>query len=163
MKQLYSLLVVLVLSLILISCTQLFGPQPTGPAAVRQAIEEAGFRFATALNQGDAAAVAALYVEDARLLAPNTPMISGRQGIQAFWQDYIHMTSSREVTLQVQKIDYNGDLAYEVGSYTLRFQLTASGSPPMTDDGKYVVVWKRQRDGSWKIAVDTWNTDLPMP
>ena len=30
------------------------------------------------------------------------------------------------------------------------------------DNGKYVVVWKRQR-GAWKIAVDTWNTDAPAP
>src|SRR5437764_11143066 len=31
------------------------------------------------------------------------------------------------------------------------------------DRGKYVAVWKKQADGNWKVAVDTWNTDLPFP
>jgi len=31
------------------------------------------------------------------------------------------------------------------------------------DRGKYVAVWKKQADGNWKVAVDTWNTDLPCP
>jgi ketosteroid isomerase-like protein len=31
-----------------------------------------------------------------------------------------------------------------------------------SDPGKYVVVWKRQED-DWKLAVDIWNTNSPLP
>ena len=32
---------------------------------------------------------------------------------------------------------------------------------PAADDGKYIEIWKRQADGSWKIAYDIFNSDLP--
>ena len=32
-----------------------------------------------------------------------------------------------------------------------------------TDSGKYVVVWKKQDDGNWRLHVDIWNSDLPAP
>jgi ketosteroid isomerase-like protein len=31
----------------------------------------------------------------------------------------------------------------------------------MTDRGKYLAVWKKQADGSWKCVADMFNTDLP--
>jgi ketosteroid isomerase-like protein len=34
---------------------------------------------------------------------------------------------------------------------------------PMTDKGKYLEVWKKQADGTWKCVVDMFNTDLPAP
>jgi ketosteroid isomerase-like protein len=36
------------------------------------------------------------------------------------------------------------------------------GSPIM-DRGKYVAVWKKQADGSWKVAAESFNSDLPVP
>jgi ketosteroid isomerase-like protein len=32
---------------------------------------------------------------------------------------------------------------------------------PVTERGKYVAIWKKQPDGRWKAAVDTFNSDLP--
>jgi hypothetical protein len=29
----------------------------------------------------------------------------------------------------------------------------------ITDKGKFIVVWKKQADGTWKAAYDTWNSD----
>ena len=55
----------------------------------------------------------------------------------------------------------SGDLAYSTGAY----QMSApddSGKSSI-DRGKYVAVWKKQTDGNWKVAVDIWNTDLPLP
>jgi ketosteroid isomerase-like protein len=34
---------------------------------------------------------------------------------------------------------------------------------PVTDRGKYVTIWKKQADGSWKVIADIFNSDLPMP
>jgi ketosteroid isomerase-like protein len=53
----------------------------------------------------------------------------------------------------------SGDLGYSQGTYDLTFN-DPSGKP-MTDRGKYLEVWKKQADGSWKCAVDTFNSDLP--
>jgi ketosteroid isomerase-like protein len=54
----------------------------------------------------------------------------------------------------------SGDTAYEIGKYTLKIQ--PAGQEAMTDSGKYLVVWKRQAEGTWKLHVDIWNSSMPM-
>ena len=34
---------------------------------------------------------------------------------------------------------------------------------PIPDHGKYIEIWRRQSDGSWKVALDIFNSDLPLP
>jgi ketosteroid isomerase-like protein len=53
----------------------------------------------------------------------------------------------------------SGDVAYTYGTYDL--SMTGPDGRPVTDKGKYVTVYKKQADGSWKAAVDTFNSDLP--
>jgi hypothetical protein len=60
-------------------------------AQVRQAIEETNVKFGEAVRLGDAAAIAGLYSEDARLLPPNSEMIEGREGIETFWGGGLQM------------------------------------------------------------------------
>jgi len=162
MKKLYSVLVLLGLSLVLISCTQLFGPKPPEPGMVRQVIENAATQVEAAIKQGDAASLAAFYAIDAKLLPPGAPMVAGRPGIQAFWQSFIDSTTSHELMLEILQIDSKGDLAYEMGTYIFKFQLK-NQTQMVTEIGKYVTIWERQFDGSWKIIVDTWNTNSSSP
>jgi ketosteroid isomerase-like protein len=53
-----------------------------------------------------------------------------------------------------------GDLAIETGTFT--FTQKPKGSAAITDKGKYMTVWKKQADGSWKLLRDIANSDLPM-
>lgn len=126
---------------------------------IRKALEEGGIKFVEAVNKGDAAAAAALYAEDALLMPPNSEMIKGRSAIQEFWQTSIQM-GIKEVNTTVIDIQIDEDLAYRVGKYTLTIQ--PQNHPPVKDSGKFLDIWKRQADGSWKIQVDTWNSDIPM-
>jgi ketosteroid isomerase-like protein len=50
---------------------------------------------------------------------------------------------------------HSGDLGYSTGTYTATFG-------EMTDKGKYVTIWRKQSDGSWKVTEDMFNSDLPM-
>ncbi len=63
-------------------------------------------------------------------------------------------------TLDVQ---VSGNFAYEIGTYKMTVEM--AGMPGMTDEGKYLTIYERAADGSWKIKVETWNTDKqpPMP
>ena len=125
---------------------------------VRKVIEESGVKFVEAINQGDASAAAALYADDAILMPPNSEMIKGRSAIQEFWHTSIQM-GIKNVNTTVVDIQVSGDLAYRIGKYTLTVQ--PQDHPPVTDSGKFLDIWKRQADGSWKIQVDTWNNDTP--
>jgi uncharacterized protein (TIGR02246 family) len=127
---------------------------------VQQAtIQDTNREFMEAVKRGDPASLAALYTEDAKVLVPNVEAISGRQGIQALFKSLMEM-GVREVTLETVDVEYLGDVAYEVGAYTLKIE--PEGGQAATDKGKYVVIWKRQADGRWKLHVDIWNTNTPL-
>jgi uncharacterized protein (TIGR02246 family) len=127
---------------------------------VRQAIEEADAKWVEAFNQGDAAGVAALYADDATLMPPNNKMIQGKEGVQEYWNGAIQM-GLKDVSLTTVDLKGSGDLVYQIGKYSIGIE--AEGQEPMRDSGKYIVVWKRQEDGSWKLQADIWNSSMPIP
>jgi uncharacterized protein (TIGR02246 family) len=116
-------------------------------------IRAANRKFMEAFSRGDAAAVAALYTADAKLLPPDSQMMNGTDAIRSFWQGAMNM-GFKEAKLETVEVESQGDLAYEVGRYALILQ--AKGGETSTAKGKYVVVWKG-RDGSRKLHVDIWN------
>jgi uncharacterized protein (TIGR02246 family) len=118
---------------------------------IRRAIEVVNEKLMTGLIRADAAAMAALYTEDAQLLPPNVDVVVGQQAIQAFWQGGIDLgfKSSRLETLEVQ---VHGAIAVEVGTYTVR-----GPDEQVLDTGKYLVVWK-QDAGRWKLHRDIFNS-----
>ena len=123
----------------------------------RAEIEAANAAFMRGLEQGDAAAMAAVYEPDGRLLAPNTEPQQGSAAIEAFWKTIID-AGVRGALLETQTVDERDDLAVEVGRYTLR---TAADGGEIVDVGKYVVIHRRQPDGSWRYAVDVFNSNRP--
>ena len=52
-----------------------------------------------------------------------------------------------------------GGVAIEIGRYTLG--LDVDGGTPVADAGKYLVLHRRQPDGSWQRTVDVFNPDVP--
>jgi hypothetical protein len=34
---------------------------------------------------------------------------------------------------------------------------------PVGDEGKYVEIWRKQPEGSWKVVLDIFNSDLAAP
>ncbi|MGH9905916.1 MAG: YybH family protein [Pyrinomonadaceae bacterium] len=128
-------------------------------AATQKAIEANNKRFVEAFNKGDAAAVAGFYAADAKVLPPNGPIIEGKPNIQEFWQGLIKIGAKIQALDTVQ-VDSRGDLAYELGKYS--FTIPQAGGQSVTDQGKYIVIWKRQ-GGTWKLVQDIWNTNSPLP
>jgi ketosteroid isomerase-like protein len=54
----------------------------------------------------------------------------------------------------------SGDLGYTTGTYELSLP-GANGAAPRARTGKYVTIWKRQSDGTWKFVLDGGNPDPP--
>jgi uncharacterized protein (TIGR02246 family) len=121
---------------------------------VRRAIEEGNAKFGEAVRKGDGAAIAALYTEDATVLPPDSDMVKGRAGIEAFWKGGLQM-GIKEAVLTTVDVSGAGDLAYEIGRFALKVQ--PQGKEIIEQKGKYVVVWKRAPDAVWKLHVDIWN------
>jgi len=123
---------------------------------VRKAIEKANLKWCEGLRQSDAAAMAALYTEDAAVLPPNSEMIRGRQGIEKFWGAAIQM-GVKDAVLTTLELSGSGDTINEIGNYTLTIH--PRGQKPIEDKGMYIVIWKHTAFG-WKLHRDIWNTNL---
>jgi ketosteroid isomerase-like protein len=54
----------------------------------------------------------------------------------------------------------SGDLGYTYGNYV--FKHKDKSGKLITDHGKYTSIWKKQKDGSWKVVVDMGNSS-PAP
>jgi uncharacterized protein (TIGR02246 family) len=134
------------------------GGSPRGAATVRAQIEQAAARFSDAFNRGDVTALAAMYDTGAVVLAPNAPPMRGRQNIEAFWAG-ARQQGFKTVSLVVNSVELIDGHAIELGTYTLVLQPPGQGE--VTDRGKYMVLWRRQPDGTWKLYRDMFNTSMP--
>lgn len=115
-------------------------------------IKAANVNFETSYNAGDAAGVGSLYTEDAILLPPGSPAVSGSEATVAFWQAVMD-SGLAGVDLIEDEVSGMGDTAIERG-HLIGFD--ADGNQIAT--GKYIVVWKKE-GGTWKLHHDIWNMD----
>ncbi len=150
----------LILTLGIVMCLVLsLGCQ--GPAGLseadRTAIRQGDENFVKLANAKDFKGAAALYAEDAILLLPNQAAVQGRAAIQAA----LETSPVSNFQLQILEIEGGADLAYERGTYSET--ATPIGAAPIEDRGKYLTIWRKQADGSWKMLRDIWNSDLPLP
>ena len=104
----------------------------------------------------NAARVAGIYADDARILMPGRPVISGKSEILAFYKAALDGLVEA-ITLDTTHIDVSGDLAYAFGTNTIL--LKAAGEGPREEKGKYVAVYRRQPAGDWKIVVDSYSSN----
>jgi uncharacterized protein (TIGR02246 family) len=125
---------------------------------VNEALAETRAAFVTALRDGDPEAAAAVYADDARLLAPSADLLQGRQAIERFWAAGV-AAGVCDVELEPLELERNDSLAYEIGRYALKLRDGDAGM--VVDRGKYVLVHARQEDASWRWAVEMFNPDTP--
>ena len=121
-------------------------------------LEQPNKEFAAAVNAKDLARLGAAYTDDAVLMPPNGQVVKGRTQIQAFWKELIDQGMRVESVTSTGSAA-SGMLGYDSGVVELRFA-PAFGSPVM-DTVKFVTILHRGPDGTWRIARDIWNSDLP--
>ena len=110
---------------------------------------------------GDVDAQAAVFAEDALWLGPDAPAIEGRAAIRAASEPVPGMTV-QDFTITSLEIDGYGEVAFDRGTWS-QTAVAEGMAEPVTMTGKYVLIVRKQEDGSWLWAVDIWNTDAPMP
>ena len=136
-------------------------PKADAPEDVA-AIKAMADAWGPAESAGDAAALTAQYADGAVQLPANGPIRVGKEAIlSAFRTDfrqYIH-GAALDVAEDVRVV---GDLAFARGTYTTKVTPKVPGAAVIDDKGKWLTAFRRQADGSWKIVVDIWNSDLPV-
>jgi len=148
----------LALLLLTVACQQ--APQDT-QAADQNAIKDLEAQWSKAAGAKNVDDVVSYYADDASVFSPNMPIATGKQAIRATWMQFIG-SPGFSVSWESTKADVSrsSDLAYDTGTYQLT--MNDPQGKPMSDRGKYMVAWKRQSDGKWKVTADIFNSDLPL-
>ncbi|HSS79492.1 MAG TPA: SgcJ/EcaC family oxidoreductase [Thermoanaerobaculia bacterium] len=121
-------------------------------ADVRRAIDKGNAQWSEGWAKGDAAMVAAIFADDGVQLAGSGKLIKGRQQIMERQKAAMQGSDPGvKVTVTTVNVWLDGDVAYETGKY--KYEYTEKGKPGK-DEGRYVTIWKRQKDGSWKLTMD---------
>ncbi len=121
---------------------------PNGTARLRAAIA----RLETAYGRQDLKTIMSMYTPDALFLPDEGEAVRGPQNIRKYLGAEV---GTRHFERQVLALEVDGNLAYEVANQTVTIR--EPGRPPRILKDKYVHIWKKQKDGSWKIAVDMYN------
>ena len=105
-------------------------------------------------------AILKFYAPDAAFLLPSGDRISGSAALRTLFQN-IMATFHSDLTLHSQNLETSGDLAYDSGDFQETLTTIATGAK-ITSKGSYIIIFKRQPDGSWQIVQHVW-TGTPPP
>jgi len=137
--------------------TPLPDTRPQDEAAIRASIKD----WAAAAAAKNPEKFTSFYAEDATVMLPNLADPSGKttigEAITGMMKDANFALSFQADKVVVAR---SGDIAYETGTYSMTVSDPAK-KKPSTEMGHYVVVWRKQSDGSWKVAIDAPVSDAP--
>jgi ketosteroid isomerase-like protein len=133
-------------------------PPPFDPAAIEKQIRSMDADWSHAANLGDVELCISYYADDGMLLAPNEPIATGKEALRKSWAALVTGPQFVGLTFGPKKISVAqaGDVAWDVGTYELTTK--DKDGKASTEAGKYVEVWQKQIDGSWKVEVDAYNS-----
>lgn len=119
-----------------------------GDATLRAEIEAANRRLEDRMRANDLAGVAAMYADHALLLSPGGEPVQGRAAIDAYWRRFGRGIDWR---LEVRRVEGREGLAVQRGVSTLTYEKRGEVRTSRVD---FVLVWEKDDDGTWKVAVD---------
>lgn len=116
--------------------------------SILQEIRRRSDNFEQFFRSGDAAGlVNDYYVENPKLSAPDGPVMTNRADITDMFQTLIGGFSA--IKLTQHDVWASGEMAYELGSA----RLTPKDPNGEMMDARYVIVWRKVRDG-WRVELD---------
>ncbi len=112
--------------------------------------------FCTAFNTGNYDQVATLFASDGLLMLPHREPSQGPKAIERMLREFGE-SGYQNLRFETTRVDYSGDMAVEVGRYTLSIKL---GNTTVADAGKFLRAWRRL--GVWRIIGDCWSSSVPV-
>ena len=131
------------------------------PEAEAQELMQLSRDWSEMVGSGDFEAAIDVWADDAVMLPPDLPVLSGKSAISEYvagatsipgfkisWEpDSAHVSKS-------------GDMAYLVEHNMI--EMDGENGERIVTHGKVVTVWRRDSEGQWKNVVDIWNA-MPAP
>lgn len=132
----------------------------TDPAADQAAVGKAHDVLEGAYRSSDCAAMVSMVANDGVFEPPNTPSAKGVDGIRAWCTPLYNAMKTKTLIASDKNIDLSGDIAVDHGDYD--WTLTpVKGGADVHMKGRYLTIWHRQSDASWKATRLIWNSSEP--
>jgi uncharacterized protein (TIGR02246 family) len=118
---------------------------------LRREIERVNREMEAAFERGDLLAVARVYADDGCIVGGRSrSRTCGRDAIDRYWTT---ITAPKSWRLEVLEVGGGRTEAFQVGRSTL---ITGTASDLKTTVVDFVVIWKREESGRWRIHLDTY-------
>lgn len=124
-----------------------------------EAIKERAKMFSQYFVEGNTEALVDMYMDDAKIFPSDLDILDGRDSIMAYWkpnpdskwQIESHRLEPLEITIT------NENTAYDYGYYYGVSYKRMAPAEKSEWKGKYVVIWKKDEKGNWRMYLDIWN------
>lgn len=130
---------------------------------VKETIERHNANLVRWYAAGDIDSVVSVFAEDAWQMPPNSPPLIGREAIREYWRQVVQW-GQWTFELEAQDVQVSGAMAVERGKYVLEFTAGPKAPPGMAsfeDRGNYLVHWRQESDGEWRIVADAPVSEVP--
>jgi uncharacterized protein (TIGR02246 family) len=111
-----------------------------------------------AFNTANYDQLASLFAAEGQMMAPHREPAVGTKAIERAMRE-LGEAGYQDLRLETSRIDYSGDMAIELGRYTIAIR-QANGTT-VVERGKYVHAWRRL--GAWLMIANCWNSNLLPP
>lgn len=122
----------------------------------RAALMRADVEFAKAAQARRLEGWMSYFADDATIFPPGQDLLTGKDKLR---EHYAKMWGDPDFNLEwkpvMADIARSGDLGYTIGKATIRYR--DKDGKAAERPGKYLTVWKRQRDGTYKVVADVGN------
>ena len=136
---------------------------PVTTTSLRAVIDNHNREIERYYASGATDSLASMFALDAWQMPPNNPPLVGRDAIRGFWQQAMGW-GKWKFSLRAEDVQTSGSIAIERGKYKTTFVAGPDAPPGMTsvsDQGSYVVYWRREADGNWRIVWDAPVSEIP--
>jgi uncharacterized protein (TIGR02246 family) len=152
----------LALAVLVAGCANPPAPVPDTRQADIQAVRDLEAESLKDLANKDADKFFSLYADDALGLYPGMPIMEGKQSIITSLTPMI-ADPNYSFTMQSLRMEASkgGDMVYSQSTYVMT-TTDAKTKKPKTEKGKYLTIYRKQTDGSWRVVVDAAVPDAAM-
>jgi len=159
-KSLLQLSVCILMGVILLLAGGATAAKAADVEAFRAAVQDIFDTYSAANISGDTDLYISLWDEDGIKMGPNKPAVFGKSAIGELKRKAAQKWDYESQNIKVEEVQVAGDWGFARGTYTASLKPKAGGETSFVE-GKFLTIFKRQPDGSWKIFRDCYNSNVP--
>ena len=112
---------------------------------------------------GDTEGWLEIFADDAVGMHNTLPALEGKQALRRFAETVHGTFNIEQLDVTVDSVITEGDWALTRGNFVASFVPVDADADNRTNprQGKFILLWERQDDGTWKVILDMGNNNSP--